>query len=300
MYFNLDQKLALVGAATPLRLLHRALSASLGRLHLALVLHRIRPPSPGDWLPGMAMSAEDLDAVVELLLEVRRPRSERWLSVTFDDGYEDAAAYVESRASRFPEVEFILFVCPEKAETQAGFRWDLAELSLREGMDRKRAAELLTAPCDIESENARQDLRRVAAHPDFRLAGVSRLRALATLPNVSLGNHSNCHFEMNKLDPAQAELELTRSLETFQRLFGEQRHFAFPFGHRYFDDHHVLRLRGQGDFVIWTTGHRPYRPEERASRELVPRMDLDGQLGVRGLAAAIAGRCALMPLLHRR
>ena len=36
------------------------------------------------------------------------------------------------RAPRWPEVEWLYFVCPQKTERRVGFRWDLAEVLRRE------------------------------------------------------------------------------------------------------------------------------------------------------------------------
>jgi len=293
MRVHLDRKLARLGSAMPWRLLRSSVEAALGDRHLALTFHRVKPPSDGDGAPGMAIREQDLDGLVDALLATRRGSGERWLSVTFDDGYEDAAAWVDSRASRFAEVEFILFVCPEKAEVGAGFRWDLTEVAMRGGADRRQAERLQSAPRDVDAENAREDLRRLGADPGFRLASVERLRALAARPNVSLGNHTNCHFEMVELEPALAQRELDRSHAAFQRLFGPQRHFAFPFGHRFFDERHLAMVRAQGDFLVWGTRQRPFAAADRAGGALLSRFVVDGRWGVRGALGAIAGRSAL-------
>ena len=107
MRFHLDRKLARAGWFVPAPARRALLAASLAGADLALCLHRVRPPGARDFVPGMAIRDRDLDATIELLL-ASRPRAGRWLTVTFDDGYEDAAAWVDARAARFREVDFVL------------------------------------------------------------------------------------------------------------------------------------------------------------------------------------------------
>jgi peptidoglycan/xylan/chitin deacetylase (PgdA/CDA1 family) len=290
MPLHFDRKVAWLGNRIPTRVLRAALRASLGSRHVALTLHRVRAAKPEEMNSHLSIEAEELDAAIDFLLAAHPRRPERWLTVTFDDGYEDGAAYVESRAIRFPGVDFILFVCPEKAERGAGFRWDLAEVSRQAGEPPRRLAEILYASLNGDAENAREDLHRVAAESRFRLATVNRLRALADLPNVSIGNHTNCHFKLSLLRPDQARQELERSRASFERLFGHQRHFAFPYGHGFFDQSHVRLLRELSDSVLWGTGQSPYAPSDLAAGALVPRVVMESLWGVRGIAAVIAVR----------
>jgi len=291
MSLNLDEKLAHVGNRMPANLLRALLRTSLSRRHVALMFHRVRSPGPGDINAALCIGEHDLDAAIGFLLASYPRRQDRWLTVTVDDGYADAAAYVESHARRFPTVDFILFVCPEKAERGVGFRWDLAEMYRQAGEPVRRIAEVLEAPQFPDSENSREDLRLVAADPRFRLASVERLRALAGVSNVSIGNHTNSHFELSLLRPDEARLEIERSTASFERLFGRQRQFAFPFGHGFFDEDHVRVVRGLGDSVIWGTGQSPYWPADRQSGALLPRIGIDGpSRSFRAVAAVIAGR----------
>ena len=158
------------------------------------------------------------------------------------------------------------------------------------GESPRRITEVLRAPQDLRTENAREDLRRVAADPQFRIATVDRLRALGGIPDVSIGNHTNCHFELSLLPPNEARVELDRSGASFERLFGRQRHFAFPFGHGFFDECHVQLLRSLGDSVLWGTGKSPYVPADAATSGLRPRVGIDGPAESRGATAVIAGR----------
>jgi len=293
MALRLDQRLASLGSRTPRRLLRGALRAALGDLQVGLCLHRVGAPLPGAFLPQMTMPAGELDGLIELLLASHRS-GPRWLSVTFDDGYADSVDYVASRAARYPDVEFLVFACPQKAERRAGFRWDLVDRDVRAGRGLEEAWYAhMDRPRDLATENEREDLRALAALPEYRLATPEELRALAGLPNVALGNHSNCHFKASELSADEFAREVEASEADFARLFGPSAHFAFPYGWPLFDGSHVATLLARTRGLVWSTTRRPYRAEERRARSLLPRFPVDGRWGARGTAAWIAGRAAL-------
>ena len=281
------------GGVLPSGVLKKALGASLADLGCALCLHRALPVTrPTDWQPGLNMPPEEIDALIELLLTARPGRASGWLTVSFDDGYRDSAEYLRSRATHFPDVEFLFFVCPEKIEHRAGFRWDLAELSLRDGAPRASAMALLDATMDIEKENDRVDLRALAEHPDFQLSTVDELRELRALPNVTIGNHTSLHATAGLAGEETVSEDYRRSSKALGRLFGVERHFAFPFGtpRHHFDVPQVTLLRGLGDFLIWCTEGRPYRLEERRPKAVLPRFPIDGRKSTAELAGLIAAR----------
>ena len=225
-----DELAALTGGVLPELALKLLLRTSLAGLGVSLCLHRVSPaPRPTDWQPGLNIPPAQLDALIELLLSFRAGPS-GWLTLSFDDGYLDAAEYVRTRGPRFPSVEFMFFVCPEKLERRAGFRWDLAERALTSGLTREAAMALLDAP-PRDDENGRADLRALAEAPEFKLATVETVRELAHLPNVVIGNHTDLHLSAAKvLTDAQVEADYRRSTAKFAALFGAQRHFAFPYG----------------------------------------------------------------------
>jgi len=293
MPIHLDQHLASVGSRTPRGLLRGALGAALGDLRVALCLHRVGAPLAGAFLPQMTMPEEELDALIELLLGSRRSR-DRWLSVTFDDGYADCVEYVASRAARYPEAEFLVFACPEKAERRAGFRWDLVDRDVRGGRPVEEAWYAhMDRPRDVATENEREELRALALLPEYRLATLDELRAVSRMQNVSLGNHSNCHFKSCELSMDEFAREVERSEADFARLFGASSHFAFPYGWPLFDGGHVAALLARTRGLVWSTTRRPYREEERRARALLPRFPVDGRWGARGTAGWMAGRAAL-------
>jgi peptidoglycan/xylan/chitin deacetylase (PgdA/CDA1 family) len=225
----------------------------------------------------MTIDPSSLDDLVEFLLSTRG-RSEPRLTVSFDDGYEDSARYIQARAKRFPDVEWIFFICPAKIESRVGFRWDLAEQSLLANPDLAADREMPEG-VDVAGESRREDLRRVAAMPQYRLADLELCWELQRLRNVALGNHTNSHMKPVLLSPEEARAEYDASIRDFERLFGPHRQFAFPFGapEVEFDATHVAVLRQRGeDFVMWSTEQRPYESAERRPGAVLPRFPIDG------------------------
>jgi peptidoglycan/xylan/chitin deacetylase (PgdA/CDA1 family) len=295
-----DRLALLAGGALPSLALRGLLGQALKGLSCALCLHRATPVHRAtDWQTGHAMRPEAIDALLELLLGARPGPASDWLTVTFDDGYGDAAEYLASRAARFPQVRFLFFLCPEKVERGAGFRWDVAELELQAGRPRAEALALLDAPASLDGENARLDLQAAAANAAYRLVGVEEARALARLPNVTLGNHTNLHLPATWLAPEVVLEDYRRSTQDFTRLFGTQRHFAFPYGTpgHHFRPEHVAMLRDLGDFTLWSTEARPFSPAEAGVR---PRFPVDGSQTPEALAGWLAARALDFRVRGRR
>ncbi len=279
------------GELAPAPLLGLALGYALTGRRLALCLHRVAEKTPMHAThPELFASPATLDALMGLLLSTRRGPHQGWLSLTFDDGYDDAVRYVASRARDFPGVEFLIFVCPEKLERRAGFRWDLAERALERGVPRERVMHQLDAPFALDAENERPELLELGDAAEYRLASLEELTELSHVPNVTLGNHTNVHAPATALALEVAREEYRRSTAHFERLFGPTRHFAFPFGTPgvHFDHRHVALLRELGEVVLWTTQACAYAPAERAPHAVLPRMPIDGRLGADSLAGLIA------------
>jgi hypothetical protein len=271
----------------PEALLRPLLRWSLGETRVALCLHRVSSHRLGDSL--LTIHPREIDRFIEMALRARPGKP--WLTICFDDGYADAAEYVKMRAPRFPSVEWLFFVCPEKVEQRAGFRWDLGE----HGAARRSGRTATTlGPIDIDSENSRPDLKAVARRADYRLADVATCRDLAGLPNLQLGNHTNCHYWQMLFGAEEASKEYENSARDFRRLFGVQQHFAFPFGtpELEFSATHVRLLRRLGSFLIWSTEARPYRAWERVPGAVLPRFSVDGSWTSSEIALWIAA-CAV-------
>ncbi len=275
-------------ARAPLPLLRATLGRLIAGERAAVCLHRVPDVRrAGDPVPSMSMTPAEVDGLVSLLRD-SRPRSGRpWLVVTFDDGYRSAAEYVRSRAPRFPDLEWLLFVCPEKLEKRAGFRWDLFEWRRRQGEAGPSFADVMNECHDIVGENDRPELKGLADRAEFGLATVDEARALQRLPNVQVGNHGNTHFKPTRLDDDAFRSDLAASFAAFERLFGPAEHYAFPFGFPglEFGPRHVQMARESTRAVLWTTEPGPYPPDAQRAGALLPRFPIDGRLPPRQTAA---------------
>jgi hypothetical protein len=251
------------------RLLQRGLGLALGDFELALCLHRVTdaPAPPGR--ERYTITPRCMDALIELL-RMSRPRAvHRWITIAFDDGYQDAAEYLASRAPAHPDVSFLFFVCPEKTEKGVGYRWDVPD----------GGPSAPGGKPNVLAENARVDLEAAGRAPARRLASVAEVRSLQQFRNVTVGDHSNSHLPATALAPAEAAEEYARSLACFERLFGPRTDFAFPFGipRASFDESHVGMLRAQGPATLWSSEPRPFRSAERGPGALLPRLTIDGR-----------------------
>ena len=277
---SIDQIVLTLGDRLPLAVARRLFGLAVGDARVALCMHRVGVYDGPSGESHLTCAPETLDAIVDALLRARPDARDRWLAVTFDDGYADAVDYVRTRAPRYPGVEWVLFVCPEKAERQAGFRWDVAGAPAADAK----------APVDLDAENARPELLAAGRAARSRVATVPELHAAASLPNVTLGNHTNTHALQTGLTRAQAAAEYARSTADFERLFGPQRQFAYPFGtpHHEVTEEHVRLLWTHGDFDVWTTERRPYRAAERTAGAPLPRFSPEGRWGASAIVTWIA------------
>lgn len=260
-------------------------------LGVAVCLHRVgRPLRPHVGDPDAHVTHAQLDELLALLAPRPGSRTAPRVTFTFDDGYLDAWRYVSRRAAHHREVEWLFFVCPEKVRLRAGYRWDLAENRARgPAYDASRDD---VATLNIVAENVRADLRDVVDDPDHALATVEQCDALADHPNVQLGNHTNCHFNLAALPDPDADRELERACATMASTFAhaDGAHFALPFGVSgvHFTERHVGALRRAGASVLWTIDERPYARSERRPGALLPRFAFQGRRSPKGLALWIA------------
>ncbi|MBI4818105.1 MAG: polysaccharide deacetylase family protein [Deltaproteobacteria bacterium] len=258
-------------------------------LRIALCLHRVLAVRRAtDPYPPATIEPDKLDELIGIL----GPNSR--LTLTFDDGYADAAEYIETRATRFPDVRWIFFVCPAKAERRLAFRWNVFELLYPYGSESARI-ELEHSGLDRRIENARLDLARAGARREFRLASVEECRQLARHENVRLGNHTDHHFPLARLSFEDAEAEIRESTSRFERLFGRCEHFAFPYGvpGRSFGPEHVAAIERIGPRIsIWSTVARPMSHSALRERRVQPRFPIDGQWSAKAIALWIAALCA--------
>jgi peptidoglycan/xylan/chitin deacetylase (PgdA/CDA1 family) len=286
-----------LAAALPTSLLRRWFTWSTKDLCIALCFHRVSGQKrPTDPQPELTVAPPVLDQLIGFLAG-GMPTSPAQLFVCFDDGYADAVPYVATRAPLHPSVQWLFFVCPEKLEKRAGFRWDLFEASGKR--DPAALGSFLSESLDPGRENDRPELRQLGDHRAFALATVADFVRIATLSNVALGNHTNCHFRLTELRPEQVEQELRRSTADFERLLGTCRHFAFPFGMpgTDFTDAHTRLVNSIRSVFSWSVEQRPFTRDEIVPGAVLPRLTVYQFGNVKAMVLKI---CVLATLFRRK
>ncbi|MEZ5233751.1 MAG: alpha/beta fold hydrolase [Acidimicrobiales bacterium] len=276
--------------ALPRPLVERWCRLAIGDRRAALCLHRVAPHR--DEATELALPAPVLDALVAAAGRIGRGRP--WLSLTFDDGYLDAVRYAQQRAPQHRDIEWAVFVCPDKAARRRGFRWDV-------GLDPFAGLPATTAA--LEAENDRRALVRAGADPTCELAGLALLRRVRDEGAVTVGNHTNRHLPLAALAPDVARHELATSVADFERELGECRSFAFPFGTPglYWSQAHAEQLRAAGVQRLWSVQSATFAETDRRPGAVLPRFPVDGRDDARTIVALLAARATLERVRrHRR
>jgi hypothetical protein len=292
-----------IAAAMPWPVLRRLVARQTRGMSLAFCLHRVgHERRPYEVEPALTVPETVLDEFVEQMCHARREHhGGACLTLAFDDGYADAVEYVAARAPRYPQVEWLLFVCPSKIHRGVGFRWDAYEAHLEQGRSVPSMRSFIQPPdADYRAEHEREDLAEVAKQDRFALATHEQLLEVAALPNVALGNHSNSHL-ICALPLHQALRDLDESTHMFEEMFGPCRQFAFPFGvpELHFQREHVEHLRRLRPLVMWTTESYPYRAEQRRSGAVLPRFVFNGLWSAQAMALWVALRARRIDRAHR-
>ena len=285
----------MAGRALPTSVVRKLFVRATGGMGVGLCLHRVGKPREGvDPRLDITIPSETLDEFLETFCQPDPDGGPApVVTLAFDDGYADAVEYVASRAKRYPHVEWLVFVCPEKLEKRAGFRWDLYETLQNDGVATGPVHELiLGGAADVSAENDQEELKRLTRRPEFALATVERCRALLELPNVKLGNHTNSHLRLSALPLAAAARDLAESTADFEALFGKCEQFAFPFGVPgvHWTEEHAEVLRRSGVVQMWSTEERPYELQERAPGQVLPRLVFPGRYSAKTMALWITWR----------
>lgn len=221
---------------------------------VALCLHRVAVDNrrQSDPYPPATIEENKLIQLLDFLENIYKD-SKNSFFVTFDDGYLDGVQFTKKFASKYPNGIFILFICPEKIQLQAGFRWDLyEEKQLNASV---KLTKYLNENLDIESENNRSELKEIYQNPKFQLASVEDIKIAANQPNVHIGNHSNCHFNFCNLPNGIWQKEISNSFDNINRVFGKTDYFAFPFGtpKTQFLDEQADYIQEKFKVSVWST-----------------------------------------------
>lgn len=275
--------LEVVARVLPQSWLQRLVARSTTNLGVAICAHRVGGADADEILQlDSFLEAEELDRLIDAFARVPTR-----LTITFDDGYDDARQYVAERAPKNPDVTFLLMLCPEKTVDRRGFAWDQWMVEDR-GTD---PAEFVDTWRD-ELEAGLKDGRSVAGLADedpYTLATVQACLDVAELSNVELGNHTDRHVAPAWLGDGEFADELERSNEKFAETFGEPRHLALPFGcEPYVLDEHLETAVTLTHGDVWTIENAPFSEDDSVK----PRFGWSsGALSANAMALYIALQC---------
>jgi hypothetical protein len=267
----------------PNSMLDRLTLTGVSGAEVHLCLHRVGfPVFKRCPIADTSVMPDELDFLLDTLRSKTRTARPAKIVASFDDGYADAVSYVQSRYERFPDVEWMFFICPRKLRDRSGFRWDAADPAAEQSQ-----------PLLIALENQRSTLRGLADVPLHQLATVEQIKRIAALPRVTLGNHTNCHFALSEISIEDCRTELWQSRREFEELFGSSEHFAFPYGvpGLHFRKDHQELVAAEGYRYLYTVQPRPVHRLEGGRYQLISRFAVMGTWPMKKYALLIALIC---------
>lgn len=283
-----DVGLRTMATAMPSSLVQRLAMRLIGDADIALCFHRVggADDRASMLLPELCHDAEVIDDFIRWFAPISGT-----LTMSFDDGYADAAQYVLDRAPQHPDVRWHFHICPHKTIDRHGFPWD----DWIEQPDHGPEIDFLMAWKALV-DNARPEAAGSPGGADrahCRLATVEECRALAALPNVELGNHTDRHLPSAWLSPGELADEITTSHERFSSVFGPAAHVALPFGAEpWVTEDNVRTVLDTVDCQIWTIGSSPPIDHDRLGSRFAMR-STDGTAKCSALVTAVRCRLAV-------
>jgi peptidoglycan/xylan/chitin deacetylase (PgdA/CDA1 family) len=304
---------------------HRVLSRWLGGAGVILTMHHVRPASAEPFQPNrlLEITPEFLASTIDQLRglgfvfvsmdEVHErltgggPAGERFVSVTFDDGYRNVAEHAFPILKR-EGVPFIVYVASDFAEGRGLLWWQVLEEVVRRS-DRMRLAvgdRLIDCPARTTDEklaafhetywairvladnhDIRETLDTLAFTVGIDPAGVgvdecmtwAELADLARDPLVSIGGHTVSHPVLKKEDMVTARREIVGSLDAIEQHLGARpRHFAYPIGDATSACQREFAIVAEAGLkTAVTTRPGVVFPEHRDRLMCLPRVSLNGE-----------------------
>jgi peptidoglycan/xylan/chitin deacetylase (PgdA/CDA1 family) len=255
---------------------HMALRPLLGGVGAILMLHQVRPSRPGRFQPNRLLEVTPtfLERVIRRLRrsgthfvsmdEVHRRMTERdfpdrFVSVTFDDGYRDTLEYAYPILKKY-QVPFTVYVATSFADRVGEMWWlaleaviarnDLIGLRI-DGRDRwyecrsvkdKRAAfdDIYQGLRQLKTEEElRQIVRELATRHRVDMTAIcadlcmtwQEIASLAADPLVTIGAHTVNHVILTKVTETAVRSELENSRAVIEAALGVRpQHLAYPVG----------------------------------------------------------------------
>ena len=232
-----------------------------------------------------------------------RPRSKRFVAITFDDGYRDNFDLALPIFQRYG-VPFTIFITSGMVRRTLSYWWRcLEELLLRKQSldagflgkrinlatrDAKLAAwQPLRDAYLFDQNSARQELTALFAREgisetqllDQDTLDEEMVKALARIPGVEIGGHTENHPQLSKLTDDEAKTEIQGNKAYLESLIDrEVRHFAYPFGGK--EDcgpREFAMVRDLGFATAVTTRNANLFPEHAAALTALPRLGFSGE-----------------------
>lgn len=275
----------IIALCLPQRILVLFLHYCTRNTEIAVCFHRVLPVKKRNILfKETALAEEDLDKFLKIFSEIQYK-----LTMTFDDGYHDAYLYIKSRAEVFSSVFWIMFVCPRYLEgKRAVFPWDRWYIKM--GDNPSEFVEKWKS--DFKSQIDIDPNTNLAL---YRLVNPSECSELLALRNVTIGNHTNHHYPLSRLNESELENELETSDRDFTRILGfKANHFAFPYGSvpHVTDNNIRMVLSMFPDVTLWTIGSNT--SDMALTDHVRNRFVWDsGVFGAKGMALFIALKCLI-------
>jgi peptidoglycan/xylan/chitin deacetylase (PgdA/CDA1 family) len=309
----IDQVLRVIHASG-LGALFRPISGGRGGI---LMFHHVRPFAQAAFDPHRGLEIEPLflDVLLswckqqgyafvplsELPDRLKARIGERFLCLTFDDGYVDNLVHALPILERH-QAPFSLFVTTGYADHESPLWWrdiedllrpdhrlaclgqtfDLAQAGQRDAALQALMAWFVTGPSNTRNAELHEIMRAhdvsPVAHARQSCLDWAQIAALAARPLCTIGAHTLTHPLLATLDEATAFHEISASKKLIEQKLGHQiDQFAYPVGSALAAGEREVRLAQQAGFRIAVTTRSGMIFEDHAKHLLeLPRASING------------------------
>ncbi|WP_116653749.1 polysaccharide deacetylase family protein [Pelagibacterium sediminicola] len=269
-------------------------------------LHRVLPEPPAAFAPNAILQITPgfLEAVIlkaraagfdivsmdTAIARLQEPDARPFTVLTFDDAYRDNLVHALPILRKY-NVPFTLYVPTALVDGAGEVWWQALEDivaggsgTLEEKYERYNALywhyRKIPEAQRVEemSALARENGLDLAAHCRSLIMGWDELQTFADESLCTIGAHTIHHFELSKLDEAEARWEMAGSADILKTRFGTRpRHFSYPIGSRQAAGEREYRLASKAGFEsAVTTIPGGLYPAHGQGLHVLPRISLNG------------------------
>lgn len=262
-----------------------------------------------------------MDEAVERLRAPSRHTSDKpFITVTLDDGYRNNLTNA-APVFRRHNIPYTIYIAPDLVDRTATLWWEDLEniIAARKSVivDFPEGEKSFDTSTDAEKKKTfvhliyylvlkasepeqRELIAKLAdryqydavAHVDERIMNWSELAELQKDPLCTLGAHTMGHHNLAKLDPDEAEREITESRDRLEKETGvKPEHFAYPYGYPQAAGQREFELAAKLGFKsAVTTRHGVLYEEHGDHMTALPRVSINGShQSMRYIRTLIAG-----------